>query len=488
MPLPPARAAALLLTLAAAAPPLARAAAPAFSPPADERARWTVGFTAFRGEALAPGDAWLAWSVPLMLRNQVAGLGEHAIDAAGREALARAAIARERRALLADIASLRDARDAAALGESGPAGGPSAPSAALAEAMDRLVWLDGLAPEAVAVASVKPIAFKDGAGPGLLLATPFGSRGEAAVREDVDLLVGGSVRETSGYYLLDVWAWDAARESVIFAWRDAATRGELYERVAEAGAGLAGVLLGRPWASLAVTVEPREASVLVDGRSAGAGRSRFDDLAPGSHEVRVSAPGYREEIRSVALAAGTATSLEIVLTAIDRGAISVSSDPPGADAWLDAVWQGRTPLDIARPGERARLVVALAGGAEASLTVGPTSPGELSISFASGGLHSDAEQRAARDRFYGSFGWFVLSLPVPFYGYSWAVDWAAEARRLAALGDTTGAARAAGFSLGCYYAYLGGLGVSVALAGWTVYHIVRYVTAADRSAAVETRP
>ena len=44
-----------------------------------------------------------------------------------------------------------------------------------------------------------------------------------------------------------------------------------------------------------------------------------------------------------------------------------------------------------------------------------------------------------------------------------------------------GAARAVDFSYGFYYAYLGGLGISVALAGWTVYTIVRYVRAADRS-------
>jgi len=296
------------------------------------------------------------------------------------------------------------------------------------------------------------------------------------------------VRESSGYFLLDVWAWDTACAEAVFVWRDAASRGELYDRVADAGAGLTGVLLGRPWASLAVSAEPRGASVLVDGSPAGAGRSRFDDLAPGRHEVTVSAPGHRQEVRTVDLAAGTASTLEVALEPLDLGTITVSSDPPGADAWLDAVWQGRTPLAIARPGERARLVVSLSEAEEAALTVGPDSPDGLSVSFAAAALRSEAEQRAARDRFYGSFGWFVLSLPVPFYAYSWAVDWAAEARRLSVLGDAAGAALAADRSLGYYYVYLGGQGVIVALAGWTVYRIGRYVAAADRSAAVEVRP
>ena len=387
----------------------------------------------------------------------------------------------------AQLDVLRGARDAAALGEA-PAAASGDPGSALADAVDRLAWLDALDPSAVEVPEAKPIAFKDGREPGLLLAVPFGSRAEAASREDVDLLVGGSVREASGYFLVELWAWDAARGAEVFAWRDAATRGELYERVADAGRGLAGVLLGRPWASLEVAADPPGASVLVDGNPPGTGRSRFDDLAPGRHEIRVSAPGYREETRTVDLEPGSATSVGIALASMDLGTIDVTSEPPGADAWLDAVWQGRTPLDIPRPGERVRLVVSLPDGPEAALTVGPSSPARISFSLSADVLHSEAEQKAARDRFYGSFGWFMLSLPVPFYSYSWAVDWTAEAYRLEGGGNAAGAARAAGFGLGFYYAYLGGLGVSAALAGWTIYNLVRYVRAADRTPGQGGRP
>jgi len=489
-PSPPRLLVAILLAAAGAA---ASAAAAPFTPPADARERWTVGFAAFHGEDLAPDDAWLAWSVPLMLRDRLAGLAVHAIGPEERQAIGRAAIARERRAVLASLATLRASRDAADFGET-PVPPPSssrpatAERDALADADDHLAWLDALDPSSVAVPDRKPVAIKDGGEPGLLLAAPFGSPDEAAARNDVDLLVGGSVREASGYFLVEVWAWSAAGASMVFVWRDAATRGELYERVSEAGKGLAEVLLGRPWASLAVTPEPPSASVLVDGRPPGTGRSRFDDLEPGSHEVRVSAPGYREEVRSVELAAGTETIVAIVLEALETGLIAVASDPPGADAWLDAVWQGRTPLDVPRPGERARLVVSLPDGPEAALMVGPTSPPAISISLFDAAASSDEEQKAARNRFYGSFGWFMLSLPVPFYAYSWALDWAVEAVRLAGEGDTTGANRARGFSYGFYAAYLTGLGASITLAAWTISTIVRYVRAADRSTAAGGRP
>jgi hypothetical protein len=492
--------AAVLLSAAAAAAP---AAAAPFELPADPHGQWTVGVAAFRGEDLAPDDAWLAWSIPLMLRDRVAGLATHAIGPEERAAVGRATIARERLAVLASLASLRRARDEAAFGERAvpqPSPGSSTPAAkeALAEAEEHLAWLDGLDPSAVVVPDRKPIVFKEGREPGLLLAAPFGSPAEAAAREEVDLLVGGSVRESSGYFLVDVWAWDTAGGTAVFTWRDGATRSELYERAAEAGRGLAQVLLGRPWASLEVTVQPPGASVLVDGRPPGTGRSRFDDLEPGSHEIRVSAPGYREEVRSVELAAQTETSIAVDLEALDLGTITLVSDPPGADAWLDAVWQGRTPLDVPRPGDRSRLVVSLADGPEAALIIGPSSPAQLAISLSEAALRSAVDQAAARDRFYGSFGWFVLSLPVPYYTYSWALDWAAEYYRLKALPDPPtqqerdaldkDIAKARGFSYGLYYTYLAGLGVSVGLAGWTVYNIVRYVMAADRTAAPGHQP
>lgn len=487
---PPARSVALFLLLAAGVAIRAAsqdaAASPGSGIPADARESWIVGISAFRGEGLDPADAWLAWSVPLLLRDQVAGLAVHDLDAAGREALARAAVARERRALLASIERLRDARDAAAL-EGTPAALSGAAST-LAEAMARLERLDDFAPSAVGVAERKPIVFKEGPEPGLLLAVPFGSRAEAAEREDVDLLVGGSVREASGYVVVDVWAWDAARGGIVLAWRDAAPREELYDRLAEAGRDLTGVLLGRPWASLEVTADPPGTSVLVDGKPPGTGRTRFDDLAPGSHEVRASAPGHSSEVRTVELAAETVTILAISLESEDLGTIQVTSEPPGADAWLDAVWQGTTPLAMPRPGERARLVVALPDGPEAALTVGPDSPAQVSFTLALDAPGAEAARKLARDRFYGAFGWLVLSLPVPYYSYSWAVDWAAEARRLAAGGDASGAQRAADIGTGFYWAYLGSLGVSVALAGWTVYRIVRYVSAAGNPAAQGVTP
>jgi hypothetical protein len=490
---PSSRTAVLLLFLAAGAARVAGAtaadaASPAPSPasavPVDARERWTVGISAFRGEGLDPSDAWLAWSLPLLLRDQVAGLATHDVDAPGRDALARAAIARERRTLLDSLERLRGERDATALGENRAAGA----AGALAEGLARLAWLDALEPSAVAVADRKPIAFKDGPQPGLLLAVPFGSRGEVAARENVDLLVGGSVREAAGYFLIDVWAWDAARDAEAFAWRDAATREQLYDRLAEAGRGLAGVLLGRPWASLEVTTEPPGATVLVDGQPPGTGRTRFDDLAPGPHEVRVTAPGRREEVREVDLAAGSSTSLALTLGAEELGTIAITSEPPGADAWLDAVWQGITPFALPRPAERSRLVVALPDGPEAALTVGPDSPARVSFSLALDAPGAEAGRKLARDRFYGAFGWLVLSLPVPFYSYAWAVDWAAEARRLASDGDGAGAQRAADYGNGFYAAYLGGLGISVTLAGLTIYRVVRYVTAADGKVARGVSP
>jgi hypothetical protein len=67
---------------------------------------------------------------------------------------------------------------------------------------------------------------------------------------------------------------------------------------------------------LAVTATPVEAAVTVDGVPIA--RSGQLAVAPGRHEIRATAPGYREEIRRVAIGPGQATSLALELTSASR--------------------------------------------------------------------------------------------------------------------------------------------------------------------------
>lgn len=90
-----------------------------------------------------------------------------------------------------------------------------------------------------------------------------------------------------------------------------------------------------PRLSIVVSHPPAGLKVLRDGKelpAATLGEALLVD--PGEHEVRVSAPSYRPETRSVKLEEGKTTTVEISLVALD--AISPEKDKPqggGVPAW-----------------------------------------------------------------------------------------------------------------------------------------------------------
>ncbi len=118
------------------------------------------------------------------------------------------------------------------------------------------------------------------------------------------------------------------------------------------------------------------------------------------------------------------------------------------------------------------------------LSVGPASPEAITATLLPDKGSRDIRQRRARDAFYTSFAYFLLSLPISFFCYSFAVDEAQEIRNLQAFPGDTQAAQNAAYAAGnaYYYAYLGGLGVSGGLLVWMIINLVTYVTAATRTA------
>ena len=76
--------------------------------------------------------------------------------------------------------------------------------------------------------------------------------------QSLDLLIGGSLQEVQGYLLLDLWAYSAARQQIIFSTRDAARRDDLYAAAPGMGKGITEEILGRPWAMVRFVPQPPE--------------------------------------------------------------------------------------------------------------------------------------------------------------------------------------------------------------------------------------
>jgi hypothetical protein len=451
--------------------------------PRDDRDRWNIGFSALEAAGLSPGNSYLAGAIPLLLRDSLARLPWHDLAEPERASRRQAIVAREAAALDRSIAAERSRRDDAFFGD------PAARAAALAAAeqglavlLERREALAMLDPSIVDVPSRKDLLIVDGTGEGKLFDPPAGSRGVFCDERGLDMLVGGSLAEVQGFLRLDLWAWDAARGRIVFSWREAGTREQLYETLSEAGRGLVEHVLGGPWASLRVNLSPPLASLSVDGDKAAPAGSGELFLVPGTHLLRASAAGHADSVREVTLAPEQSVTLEIALERIPAPRLTLATDPPGVNVYFDSLWIGRSPLELDLPAERGRVLLAREGYNPLAFSLGPAGLPALPLVLEPSTVSRDQLQRRARDAFYGSFGWFLLSLPAPIFCYRYAFDYAGKAQALYIAGRTAEADRAVRTGSALYWTSVGGAVASASLFAWVVSTIVRYIAVSDRAA------
>lgn len=463
--------------------------------PRDSRGTWTVAFSALSAQGVSAENSYLASSAALLIRDRIARLPSHAFSDEERALRRAAVLARELSTLDGSIARIRKERDeaffiaaleapftAAPVGAAPGKGAPSGVESRLAAALARRSYLESLDPSAVEVPAEKPIAVKDGPGAGKLFDPPPYSPGEFCERQELDMAVGGTIREVQSYILLDIWAYDATRGRVVFRWREAGGREELYASLQEAARTLTEAILGRPWAALSLAPHPAKASVSVDGSLASSGGPREIFLVPGAHEIRASAAGYRDLVRTVDLAPGSETSLPLALEPTERGTVALATDPPGADVYVDSLWKGRTPLDLELPATRSRIMLAKPGFNVLPFSLGPGASIRSPLTLESSAVSREQRQKKTREDFYGAFGWFLVSLPAPLFWYRYAFDYADKAQALVDAGSLTEARKAIDAGNILYWSSVGGAALSASLFVWVATTIVRYITASDRAA------
>ena len=473
-------AAAVLLCLLAAGAP-AQSAQP--SVPRDDREKWQLGVAALEGFGLSAENSYLANAVPLLIRDALARLPWHDLSEEERAARRKALIVQELATLAQSIGRLRRERDEAFFEGPGTWGTarPAAPSG-LAGLVERRRYLESLDPLLIEVPACKALSIVDGPGAGRLFDPPEVSRGSFCRERGLDMLIGGSIREVQGFLLLDLWAWDAARAAVLFTWREAGRREELYDSLASAQRGLVEPVLGGPWSSLLVSLTPALARLSVDGQPAAPAGPGEIFLAPATHEVRATAPGYSEIVQRVDLAAGESKVLSMQLERLDHGTTTIDSDPAGADIYVNSLWTGKTPLALELPAERSRILLAKGGFLALPFSIGPSTPARDAFTLEPMTASRDALQRKARNGFYSAFGWFLLSLPAPLFCYRYAFDYAVKAQDLYTDGRVADAQRAIDQGTALYWTSVGGAVASASLFAWVVSAVVRYIAVSDRAA------
>jgi hypothetical protein len=479
---------------AAGTTPAAPASAPAASTPAsatkpdlslpkDTADKWLVGITVFSTAGLSPDNAYLAYSLPLLLKDEVSGFAVHAYGQEEAELSRKGLISREIAVSEKSVTGVRKERDALLFNEI-PEGAPARTQAEgrLTAALARLDFLRSLSSSRIDVGKEKPVAFKEGSGAGKLLETPSVPPAVYCAQQGIDLLIGGTIQEVQGYLVLDVWAFDQLSRSMVFTSRNAARREELSASLQGFGKQIAGTILGRPWSLLAFAPDPPGAALYLDGTLAASGASPALYLSPGAHDIRISAGGYRDVSRRLSLEPEKETRIDDVLEKISVGQVAISSDPPGADLYVDSLWKGKTPLVVDRPALRSRGVLASPGFYDLSFALLPASSPDLSFNLQKDVGKRAVQQTKARDEVYVSLGVFAFSIPVPLFSYALAIDFAVRTLDLAGQGSTAAAAQAQMTSNIFLTTYYAGIALSASLFAWMVTRIVHYVKVADETA------
>jgi len=385
-------------------------------PPTDDQKTWAVGFSVFTTSDLPVEFEYLAASVPQLLLSDLHELPEHTFSPEERTAyqssILRTAVTKAQGAL----DTLVKARDqivfSQATGSSREQQYASS-DAQIADARKRLAYLSSLKPDSVAVAQTKPIVLAVDTSTGRLFPSPDERPAVLADAQKLDAVVYGSISYQAGVAYVDVYVYNRALNKVVYHRDYPQSPERLYDWIPFAADELAGELLGRPWGSVSVSVNPSSAAIRVDGNLVGFGSATARYLAPGTHLITVSESGYRDVTRDVDLAPSKTEQVQLVLSVQNRGHAIIRSTPGGADVYIGSIWSGVTPLTVPLPDEPEEVRLSLKGYLDSHFLLSPAGPESVERTLVTSAIDFPKIIQARRDEFYTHIGWFLLAVPVP---------------------------------------------------------------------------
>lgn len=463
-----------LLFFVAVALASAGATESAVEPPEDPKEEYVVGLAQFTSAFLRPHHAYLATSIPSLLRERVAGIRVHQFTgrepAAYRAQLLRQAVRKAGR----ELTKAHEARDALLFSSSDEY---DEHTRKIEEARAQLEALEAMSPDAVSVEPSKPVRLSEPEGTGRLF-EPVLRRPDLVAEElDVDLLVWGALEQIEEYLYVECHAYSAAAGETLLSFGDAVSLDDVDRAVEALATELATVILGRPWGTVRVTAEPADAEIRVDGELVGMGSARVPYLAPGAHDLLVSRTDYAGDEQTVEVVAGSVRDVSVVLRPLAAKTVRIESDPAGAAVYLQSSWQGTTPLSVDVASRPVQGSLRLEGYRETQFLLDQDSPERRRyiLSPAVGDPAALFERR--KDAFYAALGWFVLSVPVPL------VASGVRDTMVTAYEQSISADRSRFIALANVFhgSYLGGLALSGGLLVNAALKLAGYIMAGDRS-------
>ncbi len=378
-------------------------------------AEYTVVLTTVVTPDIPEEDRIVLGSYVQVLRDMATGLPWRYLDSAERRALAEQRLRREEERLMAAIEARRLSIERNRL-ESGLADGPIEDTE-LSSLHEERARLATVGVDDVSVPDRVPVRLLEGEYEfRRVLPT---AEGETLQSDENRLFLYLTVEELGADYVFTVRSWLPVLERdrevlrIIASPADIADQLEAYERT------LVAELAGRPLAVVNLRAADAEGNALdearlfMDGRFLGVGRVVEPYLPEGAYTFTARLPDGREVARAVEIGPDDRTSLIVTIADEEPETVFLASEPAGALVYRGAFWQGFTPLPVPRPTEETSYTIAREGYYDSRVVVGPDSPSRIErVLIAADDDWAESVERS-RDRFYRSFGAFVVSVGVP---------------------------------------------------------------------------
>lgn len=298
-----------------------------------------------------------------------------------------------------------------------------------------------------------------------------------------DLVIKGSVEKLDKWTYLQVSIENNILGTEELFYESISSPDTITELIPEIISKLKTLVLGRVWSSVAFEIVPEDSNIIITRKNEKILHQSFNSLYPGVYEIEVSTKGYISKYFTIELEEYKSIVIPVKLEEEAHVNISVQSFPSGADLYSGATWIGKTPLLMKNPIIPALLTLKLEGFNNNKFVYKDKENRDIQIYMQLDIIDHDSIISRKRDKFYHSFGYFMLSIPVTMIGFGMSSDYGHAYYRELVKGvssDSTEANRLRNISNAWHTVYYGGVFLNLTLFVNTIFDLVGYIKSNDR--------